>query len=140
MNTRQQGDIGELSAGLWFAGRGAVVAYPFGASRDWDMVVDWNDHLYRVQVKTSTCFRNGRWSVAICTRGGNQSWDGVTKLFDPERVDFLFVHVGDGRRWLIPSRSVGGGRAIMLGGEKYAMYEIERGVEIARRTAVDQAA
>jgi hypothetical protein len=40
--------------------------------------------------------------VAICTRGGNQSWNGITKRLDPTRIDCLFVIVGDGRRWSIP--------------------------------------
>ena len=46
---------------------------------------------------------------------------------DASRCDFLFVLVGDGRRWFIPSDRVGGGNAILLGGPKYAEFEIERG-------------
>jgi hypothetical protein len=35
--------------------------------------------------------------------GRNQSWTGVVKRLDPARFDYLFVLVGDGRRWFIPS-------------------------------------
>jgi hypothetical protein len=43
------------------------------------------------------------------------------------KYDYLFVHVGDGRRWYIPSWVVDGGCSIHLGGPKYAEYEIEPG-------------
>jgi hypothetical protein len=55
-----------------------------------------------------------------CTRGGNQSWSGLTKGLDPEYCDYLFVLVGDGRRWFIPSTHFGGRHGLRLGGPKYA--------------------
>lgn len=140
VNTRQQGDRGELSAAVWFAGKGAAVCWPIGHSPDWDLVVEWNEQLYRVQVKTTTYERNGRWIAAICTRGGNQSWSGLTKRFDASRCDFLFVHAGDGRRWLIPAKEVECATAITLGGPKYSEWEVERGEPIPKLTRPDLAA
>jgi hypothetical protein len=78
-------------------------------------------------VKTSTVFRNGRFEVTLCTRGGNRSWSGLVKHFSVERCDWLFVLVADGRRWFLPAAEVGGGAKILLGGPKYAAYEVERG-------------
>jgi hypothetical protein len=63
----------------------------------------------------------------LATRGGNQSWTGLVKRFTADRADFVFVHVGDGRRWFIPSREVGGETGIRLGGPKYAAFEVEQG-------------
>ena len=122
---RLQGDIGEWSAIGWLIDRGAKVFLPLGHSPDVDLVADLADRLVRVQVKTSTVYRDGRYEVTLCTRGGNQSWNGVVKHFDPARCDYLFVHAGDGRRWFIPSAVVGGGTGILLGGPKYAVYEVE---------------
>jgi hypothetical protein len=82
----------------------------------------------RVQVKTSGFYVKGRWSVALCTRGGNQSWNKIVKRFGQERCDYLFVLVGDGRRWFILAPVVEGTTAIALGGPKYAEYEVERGL------------
>jgi len=127
MNTREQGDIGELSAMYWLAGIGAAVAIPLGHSPDWDLIAEIDGRLLRVQVKTSTCWHKKRWFVSVCTRGGNQSWNGIVKRLDPSRCDYLFVLAGDGRRWFIPSQAVGGGTAIQLGGPKYADFEVERG-------------
>jgi hypothetical protein len=78
-------------------------------------------------VKTSNSRRDGRWCVSIATRGGNQSWNGVVKHFDAGRCDYLFVHVGDGRRWFIPTAALDGRTALNLGGEKYSEFEIEPG-------------
>jgi hypothetical protein len=63
--------------------------------------------------------------VNICTNGGNQSWTGTVKLLDPTHCDYLFVLVGDGRRWFIPSEYLEARRALRLGGQKYSEFEIE---------------
>ena len=109
----------------WLVRHGAKVFMPVGHSPDVDLVADFGDRLVRVQVKTSTVLRHGRWEVTLATRGGNQSWSGLVKRFTAAHVDFLFVHVGDGRRWFIPADAVEGGSCIRLGGPKYAAYEVE---------------
>lgn len=127
MTRQQQGEMGELSAAEWFASQGKRVAFPFGRNPDWDLAVELIGGLVRVQVKTSTCRCRERWSVTLCTRGGNRSWSGTVKRFSRSRCDYLFVHVGDGRRWLIPSDKVDGGSGLLLGGPKYAGFEVEPG-------------
>ena len=136
---REQGDYGELSAMHWLACEGARIYLPLGHSPDTDFVADLGDRLVRVQVKTSTQFRLGRWEVAVRTCGGNQSWTGVVKKMDSSRCDYLFVHVGDGRRWLIPSTAIGGGTGIRLGGPKYAAFEVEPGRPIPTERAQNAA-
>ena len=126
LTPREQGDIGELSALAWLIDQGAKVSIPFGHSPDYDLVADLDGRLLRVQVKTSTFFRR-RWEVSLATFGGNQSWTGLVKRFDPSRYDYLFALVGDGRRWFIPSDALGGGRKIVLGGPKYSAFEVQRG-------------
>jgi hypothetical protein len=54
------------------------------------------------------------------------------KRLDPARHGYLFVPVGDGRRWLIPSGDVEGGTGLMLGGPKYARFEIEPGTPLQK--------
>jgi PD-(D/E)XK endonuclease len=89
------------------AAQGANVSIPFGHSPHYDLVADLGGRLLRVQVKSATFFRNGRWEVSVATYGGNQSWTGLVKRFDASRCDYLFVLVGDGRRWFIPSEALG---------------------------------
>jgi hypothetical protein len=70
----------------------------------------------------------------LCTKGGNQSWSGESKRFDPRRCDFVFIHVGDGRRWFIPAVRIEAETGIVLGGPKYAEFEVESGPPLPART------
>lgn len=135
VNRRVQGDLGELSAMEWLASKGALVWIPLGHSPDVDLMADFDGRLVRIQVKTSTLRVNTpkgseRWNVSISTRGGNQSWSGATKQFDPQKVDYLFALVGDGRRWMIPAQAVEAQSQVALGAPSYAGFEIERGTPI----------
>jgi len=122
---RRQGDLGEVSAMQWLVGAGAIVWVPVVSAPGYDLIADFGDRLVRVQVKTSTCWQNNRFIVALCTRGGNQSWNGIVKRLDATRCDAVFVHVGDGRRWYIPVDALGGSSGIVLGGPKYSEYEVD---------------
>jgi hypothetical protein len=127
ISPRRQGDLGELSAIEWLGSQGYSVYVPIGHSPDVDLIAGDGDALLRVQVKTSTRHRNRRWEVMLCTRGGNQSWNGLVKRFSAARCDCLFVLVADGRRWFIPAGAVEGGTGLRLGGPKYAEFEVDAG-------------
>ena len=127
-----QGDVGEASAIEWLTSKGALVWVPIGHSPDVDLLADLGARTLRIQVKTTTYAVKtpkgfDRWVVSLTTSGGNQSWTGAHKPLDPNRIDRLFVLVGDGRRWLIPSNALEACRAISLGGAKYSEFEIEPG-------------
>jgi len=51
----------------------------------------------------------------------------LVKRLDPTRIDYLFVLVGDGRRWFIPAAEIQGVTEIHLGGPKYASFEVDPG-------------
>lgn len=127
LTPRRQGDLGESSALEWLSYKGHPVWVPFGHSPDIDLVARIDERLVGIQVKTSGLFVDGRYRVAVCTRGGNQSWSGLVKRFSADRCDWLFVLVADGRRWFIPAAAVEGSTSIMLGGPKYAAFEVESG-------------
>jgi hypothetical protein len=129
---RRQRDAGELSAIEWFVSKGAHVYLPLGHSPDADFVAELGGRLLRVQVKTSSCFLKGRWSVTLATRGGNQSWSGQVKRLDPSRFDRLFVVAGDGRRWCLPAEDLAAASGMLLGGPKYARFEVGRGSALPR--------
>jgi hypothetical protein len=106
MHWRRQGDLGELSAMEWFASKGASIAFPVGHTSDWDFIAEIGEEV---------------------ARGANQSWNGIVKHLDRSRCEYLFVVVGDGRRWCIPSSALQGGSHLSLGGPKYAEFEVEQG-------------
>jgi Holliday junction resolvase-like predicted endonuclease len=135
VHNRAQGDIGEASAIAWLAQQGALIFTPLFRSPDYDLIADMAGRIVRIEVKTSNSLTPvGNWAVAICTRGGNQSWNKIAKRFDRNRCDFVFAHVGDGRRWFIPAGRIEGDTSIVLGGRKYAEFEIEPGPPLPPRT------
>jgi Holliday junction resolvase-like predicted endonuclease len=121
---RRQGDIGEAVAIAWLTRAGYGVWVPLGHSADADLIAERDGRLFRVQVKTSTAQRNGRYEVSLATKGGNRSWSGRVKENDPTRYDFLFVLVADGRQWFIPSTAVEARTMLLLGGPKYAAFQV----------------
>jgi Holliday junction resolvase-like predicted endonuclease len=140
VHNRAQGDIGEASAIEWLTTHGALVFVPLFRSPDYDLIAEMAGRLVRIEVKTTQSLTPvGNWCASICTRGGNQSWSGTTKCFDPARCDFLFVHVGDGRRWFIPAARVEARRGIVLGGRKYAQFEVDPGRPLPSRTPEEAA-
>jgi hypothetical protein len=130
---RRQGDLGELSAMQWLVAQGAIVLRPLLHSPYYDLIADFDGQLVRVEVKTSTSWRHNRWEFATCTRGGNQSWNGVVKHIDPSRCDYLFAHAGDGRRWYIPLAVLDGRSRVILGGPKYSECEVDSGDPLPAR-------
>ena len=115
-----------MSAIDWLDSQGYTVFVPLQHSPDVDLIATRGEEMIRVEVKTTSVRRGDRWEATICTRGGNQSWSGVTKRFCADRCEYLFIAAADGRRWMIPSTEVGGSK-VTLGGPKFAAYEVERG-------------
>jgi Holliday junction resolvase-like predicted endonuclease len=125
-NPRKQGDLGELAAMEWLGRKGYNVWVPLFHSRDVDLIATRETEVLRVQVKTSTRLTQyGAYQVMVCTRGGNQSWNGVAKEFDAAAVDYLFVLVADGRRWFIPATAITAKSAICVGRKTLGEYEVE---------------
>jgi hypothetical protein len=118
----------------WFASKGAGILAPIGHSPKFDFVAEVGDELLRIQVKTCTHWVRNRWNVTLCTRGGNQSWNGIVKRLERSSCDYVFVVVGDGRRWCIPAGSLDGGSRLSLGGPKYSEFEVEPGRPLPPRT------
>ena len=125
-----QGNQGEVLAVTWLMSQGYDVALPIGSCSNYDVIAVIENRPVLVQVKTTRQRIGERCGVTVCTRGGNQSWNRIVKRFGPERCDFLYVHAADGRRWFIPSDRVDGETAIIVGGPKYADFELEPGAPL----------
>lgn len=115
-NTKRQGDAGVAAALYYYVTVcGYGVSLPFGDSERYDLIVDKNNTLYRVQCKTSTCVRNASYQVTLTTSGGNGSTT-TKKTLSTEEADTLFVWCSDGAMYEIPISSVEGMKMIVLPG------------------------
>lgn len=141
LKPREQGDWGELAAMTWLLSQGASVYRPVFHSPDVDLVAVLDGQVMRIEVKTTARRRaNGYWGATIATRGGNQSWSGLVKYFDPDRCDYLFVLVADGRQWFISTAALDCRSALTLGGPKYSEFEVEPGRALETASRIDSPA
>lgn len=99
---KRQGDVGVGAAIHHFMTIGLTVCTPLSESPDYDLVVDVDGELKKVQVKTTRHLKGESYQVELRTMGGNQSWSGVCKKFEAGRADLLFVLTERGDRYLIP--------------------------------------
>jgi hypothetical protein len=123
-NSKEQGNIGLATAIWWFETHGYRVFVPLTDSQDEDLVVKMADRFYSVQVKT-TYFKteHNLYKVNLVVSGGNRSGSGKVKLFDPSKVDYVFVVTEDREMYLIPTGAIETSRSINLG-KKYAEYQV----------------
>jgi len=113
-NSKKQGDIGLGNAIAFFTSKGYTVSLPLTDSQDYDLIVDVNGTLNRVQVKTTSYKnRHGTFIVNLSTKGGNRSFNTIKKL-DHSKIDSLFVLTSEGNRYWIPINSFAGSDSLGL--------------------------
>lgn len=105
INSKKQGDAGLGVAIGWFAINGVTISLPLTDSQDYDLIVDINDKLGRVQVKTTTFKKGDFYRVNLRVCGGNRSGQTI-KHFDKTKVEHLFVYTKTGDKYFIPSQSI----------------------------------
>lgn len=119
-----QGNAGLGRAIAYFTSCGFPVSIPLNDTQKYDLVVDFNGGLQRVQVKTSRFKRSsGAYEVLLKNCGGASKSRTIT-LFDKGACDYLFVLTGGGTMYLIPAPAVEGTHAISVG-NKYQEYEVQ---------------
>lgn len=112
MNTRQQGAIGVAKAVAYFGAKGCSVFVPVADCSRYDLIVDCDGSLLRVEVKTTTTIRG---TVSLRTKGGNQSWNGESKRLSAKDCDVVFlVNLRNGREREYPIAELAGRNAVSL--------------------------
>ena len=102
-NSKKQGDVGLGIAISYFTIKGYTVCIPLTDSQDYDLIVEFNECLNRIQVKT-TFYKTkyGSYQVGLKVCGGNRTYNTVKK-FDKLSCDYLFIVTEEDNRYLIPT-------------------------------------
>lgn len=120
VNSKKQGDAGVGAAIGYFTSHGYCVNIPLTDSQEYDLVVDINGVLLKVQVKTSTQLSpSGNYMAQLSVKGGNKSGSSVKK-FDGTAVDYLFI-LTPIQMYFIPTKDLANANKITLG-MKYDQY------------------
>lgn len=101
-STVTQGSIGLGQAIAYFASLGHIVCVPLTDNQDYDLIIDIEGKLNKVQVKTSgTKSRQGIYVVQLKSVRSNKNVNNINN-FDKSKVDFLFIVTEEGKSYCIP--------------------------------------
>ena len=121
-NTKSQGGMGIGKCISYFLSKGYGVFVPVCDNQRYDLIIDINGSLKKVEVKTTTQKdKRGNFTVTLKTCGGNQSFH-IIKVFDKTSLDYLFILDSDGNEYLIPSDNVQSTTSLNL--KVYEKYKI----------------
>lgn len=135
LTTKQKGNITELECLLSFVKEGYKVSIPYGEDCRYDLVVDINNKLYRVQCKTSHALTNPEdgfkfksQSVVITTHGTKQS------RYSEAEIDF-FATVYEGQCYLVPVTECASEKTLRF---RYPANGQKKGISLAENYTLEK--
>lgn len=100
LNSKQKGNLTELQCLTAFYEEGCHVSLPYGENSRYDMIVDIDGILIRVQVKTSSLKDDG--AISFSCRSSHVNSMGVKNIrYSAQEIDY-FATFWDGQCYLIP--------------------------------------
>lgn len=108
INTVSMGDIGEQYAALMFSKKGCTVSKPLTNNARYDLVVEIQGKLYRVQVKSTECAKDGKMVFATKTTNYTKgSWTSNRYSLNEVDMFFLYCQENDWCGLYIPEDEIG---------------------------------
>ena len=123
MYQSKQGNLGLGKAIEYFVSKGYNISIPLNDTQKYDLVVDIEDKLYRVQVKTTRHKVCNCYAVELKNTGGSSGKYKV-RYFDNTKSDYLFVYVADETMYLIPCSIIKSINQLSLN-KNYEKYKVK---------------
>ena len=124
MNSKQKGDLAVAKAIAFYMENENEVLLPIGDKRPYDLVVEVDNELKKVQCKyTSSKTKYNRYQVPLRVMGGNQSYL-TARSYKKGDFDVLFVLTASGDLYAIPSHITNKLKCYIVLGEKCKEYKI----------------
>lgn len=122
---KKQGNIGVAKAVYEYTKMGYTVLAPLSDSDKYDLVIDVDGNLLKVQVKTSRCKTpQGGYTINLKTSGGNTKVNTIRRR-EATDYDVLFAVTEVGDSWSIPVEALGdAGSSIVVTAQKYDQYKL----------------
>lgn len=107
MTTVTQGSVGLGAAISYFLSESYVVSVPINDNQKYDLVVDNNNGLKKVQVKTTSYkTKNSKWyTVELKSTRSNRTKTNIN-YFDNCSCDYVFIMTEEKVFYLIPSKEI----------------------------------
>lgn len=90
-STLIRGDVNELQCILDFQKRGYYCSIPFSGSCRYDVVVDINNHLYRIQCKSSTFNEDEGYLKMYAARQTTNTQKTTRYIYSSEEIDYFYT-------------------------------------------------
>lgn len=103
-NTKKIGNLTELQCATRLYELGCAISLPFGNSEKYDLIMDWNNILYKIQIKHAQVLsEDGQvYAIKFKTRWIGHNNTGYTAhRYMPEDVDY-FATFYNGECYLVP--------------------------------------
>jgi hypothetical protein len=122
INSKRQGNVGIARAILWYTERGHIISLPLTDSQSYDLIVDENGILKRVQVKTATSKRYDSYIVHLRSMSNVKGAKLRIKFLSEDDADLVFIATEEDN-YIIPIKIIAGMSMITLS-HKYDEYRI----------------
>ena len=117
-----QGNIGLGKAIEYFTSHQYVVSLPLNDTQSYDLIVEKDNIVSRVQVKTTRHSETpNTYTVQLKSAGGTANRQ--VRPFDNTKSELLFVLTGNNKTYLIPTKDITAKNSINIG-NKYTEYEV----------------
>lgn len=101
-----QGQIGLVNAIKDLTQVGYVVSLPIIDNQDYALVVEINNKLCKVQVKSSSAYSKANSLIVQIKRVRANKTKNNIYNFDNTKVDYVYIYEINGRRWFIPAKDI----------------------------------
>lgn len=105
IDTRIKGELTEMKCQLYCLENGYIVSKPILDNARYDMVLDYNGRLYRIQIKTSRWMSEEHEGIIFSCKS-QHSISGGNKImkYTPDEIDFFMTEF-ENKYYLIPCES-----------------------------------
>lgn len=129
LSSKQKGNIGLANAILLFSINGFDMSLPLTESTKYDLIIDIDYKLYKVQCKFTNYSPNGSnniYTVPLYVSGGNRSGGSNKILYSENDIDLIFASCGSTNHYLLPFNQIKTQKTINIGNlKKYEKYKID---------------
>lgn len=122
MNTKQKGNIAVGLAIAYYTSEGYTISIPLNDSQDYDLVVDIDGFLNKIQVKyTSEKADSGYYKVGLRSISGSSKLS--YKTVPDTDIDYLFIVTANKEQYIIPLLDITAVSCITLN-DKVEQYKV----------------
>lgn len=120
---KEKGNTGLGIAIAYYTSNGYIVSIPLNDTQDYDLIVDKDNRIYKVQVKATSCkTKYGSYQVALKSCGGTKGCTYKTIL--NTNIDEIFIVTDNLDIYIIPIDKVENYSTLNLC-DKYSMFKVK---------------